>query len=294
MKTVWKNLIMVLAGSLALFCMAGCGVSEKKLKDAEQRMESLQQNGVPDSLLTEAKVLIVQSRTAKQLGNGMGAKTNFDSAMTILAKAEAGYGATTAQTKPFVESLRKALGDKKLNFTGTTLKEGDSLLALVDALVKANKWPDAKSKALEVDTIFTSLQKSLQIAKELRPKLVGTWSGSQAIKEDGANAVEKKSFSFGVDGKISIVEERNGLTNPSLKEDWKFESWGTYDLVGDTILIFVNREKCDKQVYLNLRESGKKKDWVKTEKAPYDSAITGGKKDRYITFDFLKAGFKKK
>ncbi len=294
MKILLRNLTVLSVCCIAFFSISGCGVSEKKLKDAEQRMQALQQGGIPDSLLTEARVLIVQARTAKQLGNGIGAKTNYDSAMGILAKAESGYGATTAEVKPFVESLRKSLGEKKLNFSGNILKEADSLLGVVDAFIKANKWPEAKAKSLEVDTVFMSLEKSAQLARELRPKLLGTWSGSQAIKEEGANAVEKKSFAFTPDGKIAIVEERTGLTNPSLKEDWKFESWGTYDLVGDTILIFVNREKCDKQVYLNLREQGKKKDWVKTEKPPYDSAITSGKKDRYITFDYLKESFKKK
>ncbi len=294
MKYIGRNLGLVVACGVALVLATGCGVSEKKLKDAEQRMESLQHNGVPDSLLTEAKVLIVQARTAKQLGNGMGAKANFDSAMSILTKAESGYGATTAEIRPFVESLRKTLGEKKLSFSGSILKQADGLLAHADSLITGNKWPEAKVKLMEDDTVFVSLAKCVALAKELRPKLVGTWAGSVAIKEDGAKAVEKKSFSFGADGKVAVVEERTGLTNPSLKEDWKFESWGTWDLVGDTILIAVTREKCDKQIYLNLKESGKKQDWVKTEKPPYDSTITGGKKDRYITFDYLKSGFKKK
>jgi hypothetical protein len=294
MKCWNKNLAVAFACGMALLFATGCGVSEKKLKDAEQRMESLQHGGVPDSLLTEARVLIVQARTAKQLGNGIGARTDFDSAITILAKAESGYGATTAQVKPFVGSLRKTLGDKKLNFSGAILRQADSLLALVDSLVKANKWPEAKIKVLDVDTAFTSLVKSNAIARELRSRLIGTWIGTQAIKDDGAKAIEKKSFAFGSDGKVAIVEERSGITNPTLKEDWKFESWGSWDLVGDTILLFVNREKCDKQIYLNLKQSGTKKEWVKTEKPPYDSTITGGKKDRFVTFDVIKSGYKKK
>jgi hypothetical protein len=45
---------------------------------------------------------------------------------------------------------------------------------------------------------------------------------------------------------------------------------------------------------MNLKVKGGKKEWVKTDKPPYDSAITSGKKDRYMTFDFLKGNFKKK
>ncbi len=294
MNVLLRNAAVLSVCCIAFFAISGCGVSEKKLKDAEQRMQTLQQSGVPDSLLTEARVLVVQARTAKQLGNGMGAKADYDSAMGILAKAESGYGATTAQVKPAVESLRKSLGDRKLNFSDGILKEADSLLSVIDAFINENKWPEAKAKAMQADTVFSSLQRCEKLAKDLRPRLLGTWSGSHAIREDGARAVEKKSFAFSPDGKVAIVEERTGLSSPTLKEDWKFESWGKYDLMGDTILMNVQREKCDRQVYQNLQEKGKKKEWVKTEKPPYDSVITNGKKDRYITFNYLKDGFKKK
>jgi hypothetical protein len=290
MKVLARVLSVLSVCFLMVVMIAGCGVSEKKLKDAEQRMQTLQGNGVPDSLLTEARVLISQSRVSKKLGNGIGAKTEYDSAMSILGKAEGNYGATTAELKPSVEAMRKSLGDKKLNLSGVILKEADSLLAFIDALMTANKWPDAKAECQEVVAIFAGLEKDQLIAKETKPKLVGTWGGSHLDKENGANAVEKKQFTFAADGKIDIVEERNGSTTPEFKEDWKFQSGGTYDLKGDTILISVTKEKCLKQAYQHLK--GKK--WVKTEKAPYDSVITGGKKDRYMTFEFLKGNFKKK
>jgi hypothetical protein len=294
MKVLARILSVLAVCCVMVILLAGCGVSEKKLKDAEQRMQTLQSNGVPDSLLTEARVLISQSRVSKKLGNGIGAKTEYDSAMTILAKAEGNYGTTTAELKPSVEAIRKSLGDKKLNLSGVILKEADSLLAFIDALMTANKWPDAKAECQEVVAIFAGLEKDQQLAKEVKPKLAGTWSGSQAFKEDGANAVEKKQFAFAPDGKIDIVEERSGATTPSFKEDWKFQSSGTYDVKGDTILIAITKEKCLKQVFQHLKEKGKKKEWVKVEKPPYDSVITGGKKDRYMTFEFLKGNFKKK
>ena len=294
MKVLARILSVLAVCSVMVILLAGCGVSEKKLKDAEQRMQTLQSNGVPDSLLTEARVLISQSRVSKKLGNGIGAKTEYDSAMTILAKAEGNYGTTTAELKPSVEAIRKSLGDKKLNLSGVILKEADSLLAFIDALISANKWPDAKAECQEVVAIFAGLEKDQQVAKEVKPKLAGTWSGSQAFKEDGANALEKKQFTFAPDGKIDIVEERSGATTPSFKEDWKFQSGGTYDVKGDTILIAITKEKCLKQVYQHLKEKGKKKEWVKVEKPPYDSVITGGKKDRYMTFEFLRGNFKKK
>jgi hypothetical protein len=287
----WR-LIFVAAICVVAAVIAGCGVSGKKLNAAEQRIALLQQKGVPDSLLTEARVLLVQSRTAKQLGNGIGAKSQYDSLEKLLATAEASYGATTGQLKPGIEAMRKSIADKKLTLTGAHLKEADSLLALLDATIAKNDWQSAKEVAAMVDTAVNSLLKNEVTAKEIKPKVVGTWTSTEVIKnkEEKSNAVEKKSFTFAPDGKLDITEERNGQTNEALKEDWKFESWGTYSLKGDTILMNITREKCLKQVYENL----KNKKWVKFEKPPYDSTISNGKKDRYMAFDFLKAGFKKK
>jgi hypothetical protein len=285
--------------SVVLCCLIACAfilgcVSDKKLDQAETRIQSLQQKGVPDSLLTEARVLLVQSRTSKKLGNGAGAKHDYDSLEKLLITAEAAYGATTASVKPFVDSLRKSLGDRKLNLTGPQLKDADSLLAFLDSYIKANKWPEAKIKGLEVDATFRALDQDEKKMKELKPKITGTWSGSQKITEEGAKAVEKKTVTFGADGKFDITEERSGLTNEALKEDWKFESLGNYSLKGDTVLMHVTREKCLKQVYENLKVAAGKKQWVKSQKPTYDSTITSGKKDRFMTFEFLQANFKKR
>jgi hypothetical protein len=290
MKVLPRILSVLSVCFLLVVMLAGCGVSEKKLKDAEQRMQTLQDNGVPDSLLTEARVLISQSRTSKKLGNGIGAKTQFDSAMSILAKAEGNYGATTTEIKPSVEAARKSLGDRKLNLSGVILKEADSLLGVIDALINANKWPDAKAKCQEIEAIFAGLEKDQKLVKEVRPKIIGTWSGTYDDKANGAKAVEKKQFTFGAEGKIDITEERSGLTSPEFKEDWKFQSGGTYDLKGDTILISITHEKRLKMVYQHLKQ----KKWVKDEKPPYDSVITSGKKDRWMAFADLKENFKKK
>jgi hypothetical protein len=292
MKSERWRLLFIAVCCVVAAMIAGCGVSGKKLNAAEQRIATLQQKGVPDSLLTEARVLLVQSRTAKQLGNGMGAKSQYDSLEKLLATAEASYGATTGQLKPGVEAMRKTIADKKLNLTGTHLHEADSLLAFLDAIIARCDWQSAKEEAAMIDIAMNSLLKNEQTAKEIKPKVIGTWTSTESIKnkEEKSNAVEKKSFSFAPDGKLDIIEERNGQTNETLKEDWKFESWGTYSLKGDTILMNITREKCMKQVYQNL----KKNQWVKFEKPPYDSTVTNGKKDRYMAFDYLKASFKKK
>jgi hypothetical protein len=295
MKSRRVNVVVTVCCIVAAM-IAGCGVSTKKLNVAEQRIAMLQARGVPDSLLTEARVLLVQARTAKQLGNGIGAKTEYDSLEKLLGTAEASHGATTDQLKPGVTAMRKSIAERKLTLTGTHLAEADSLLALLDATIARNDWPLAKDQAAMIDTVITSLLKNETTAKEVRPKVIGTWNSTEVIKskEDKSNAVEKKSFTFSPDGKVDINEERNGQTNEALKEDWKFESLGTFSLKGDTILMKIAREKCLKQVYQNLRVKDGKKEWVKIEKPTYDSTISNGAKDRYMAFDYLKENFKKK
>jgi hypothetical protein len=274
--------------------MSGCGVSDKKLSTAESRIAVLQQKGVPDSLLSEARVLLVQSRTSKQLGNSIGAKTQYDSLISLLSKADVSYGATTTQLKPVVVALRASLDIKKQSLTGLHLKAADSMLVFIDSSIKHNDWPTAKDLAQATDTFFTSLAQCQQIAVETKTKMIGTWSSVQALKSDGVKATKKDSYTFGKDGKVSISEEMNGQTSEFQKENWKFESQGTFDLKGDTIVIDITHEKCPKQEYENLKEANGKKTWVKIPKPTYDSTITSGKKIRIIAFDEIKSSMKKK
>jgi len=282
--------------SVVLLCSAlagvfwGCGISSKKLNAAEQQIAALQQQGVADSLLSEARVLLVQAKSANQLGKGTLAKTSYDSLESLLAKAQTTFGATTAECKPLVESIRQSVSQKKLALTGLHLREADSLIAALDATIAKNDWPVAKAMALSLDTAVSVLIKNEQLSKEIKPKLIGLWTNTTKHKEEGVNAIEKKTFLFSKDGTVSISEEMNGQTNPSLKEDWKFESKGTYDVKGDTVFINVLKEKCLKQTYQYL----KGKAWVKDQKPTYDSTITNGKKDRYMAFDYLKETFQKK
>jgi hypothetical protein len=296
MKSYIRGLVMIAACCVVASMIAGCGVSSKKLDAAEQRIAALQQNGVPDSLLTEARVLLVQARTAKQLGNGIGAKSQYDSLEKLLLTAGTAHGITTEQLKPGVESMRKSIADRKLTLTGAHLREADSLLAVLDACIAKKDWPQAKELAGMIDIAIISLHKNEATAKDVKPKIIGAWSSTEIIKnkEDKSNAVEKKSFTFGADGKIDLIEERTGQTNEAVKEDWKFESWGTFSLKGDTILMNITREKCMKQIFQNLKEKAGKKEWVKYVGPTYDSTITNGKKDRYMAFDYLKQNFKKK
>jgi tRNA G37 N-methylase Trm5 len=126
--------------------------------------------------------------------------------------------------------------------------------------------------------------------------VIGTWAGERVPTAEGfkAKALEKKQFEFSADGKLHAVESMKGQTDEFLKEDWQFESWGTWDIKGDTVLLKITRELCQKQVFENFREVDGKKKWVREEKPTYDTTITDGSKDRYMTWDYFEQWLKKR
>jgi hypothetical protein len=216
--------------------------------------------------------------------------------MTMLAKADITYTGTAAKLKPAVDSMRKSFDARRQGLTGLQMKEADSLIKDIDALIKKNKWEEVKARCDEADSVLRSLTKDEKVAQETKSKLIGSWTGIQKVKnkEDKSDFIEKKVFTFFSDGKTDMVEERNGQTNEALKEDWKYLSAGSYSLKADTIFLTITKEKCVKQAYMNLIEKNGKPQWIKTEKPSYDSVITSGKKDRFITFNYLKESFKKR
>jgi outer membrane murein-binding lipoprotein Lpp len=280
-------LCIAFAGSIVV---SGC-VSNKTLDAYETRLKTLEAGGAPDSLLSSVRVYLSQARAGKKSGNGTMVKTSIDSVKTYLAAAEGWYQESLADSKKRVDSLQKYFGTQKASLSGMQLKEADSLFALVDSYCKKSLYLQAFDVAGMLDALMPSLVKDEERAKKIAAEILETtWTMNKKHTTDGANAVEKSRVSFKKDGAFEITEEMNGQTKPTLKEDWLFQSQGTYAVKGDTILLSTQKEKCERQIYWNLVD---KKGWVKNEKKPYDSLITDGRKDRYFTFDYIKDDFKK-
>jgi cell division septum initiation protein DivIVA len=222
-------------------------------------------------------------------------KASLDSLKSTVAAAEKWQVEGTQAAKTHVDGLVSTLTGKKKDLTGLQLKQADSLLNLADGLIKKNWYLQARRFVDELDTLMPFLQKDEVAAKKVSEKLPGTWSLTKKLTQDAANAVEKKRVTFTKQGTFEMEESMNGKTSPQLKEDWQFQTSGTYELKGDTILLAVKKEKCIKEIYWNLTIKGKKQEWVKNDKKkPYDSAVTNGAKDRFFTFEYLTEDFKKK
>ena len=268
-------------------------MSEKKLAEIESRIKTLEEKGVPDSVLANVKVYLYNVNAARKSSNMGNARKYGDSMIIAIDLAEKWYENSMQEFKPYIESLRKTIDQKKSALTGMQLKTADSALALVDSFVNLNWIIQARWKLDKLDSIMPLLQKDEETAQKVRKQIVGKWGDAHFIKPEDANykALDKRIYKFTSDGKFEGSEEMNGQTTDYMKEEWQFLSWGSYDVKGDTIFIFVNREKCPKQVFtqLNVRENK----WIRNIKPTYDSTITNGSKDRFVLYDYLKENFKK-
>ncbi|MDD5675478.1 MAG: hypothetical protein PHC61_15010 [Chitinivibrionales bacterium] len=279
------------AGCLCFF--SGCGVSEKKLDEADKRIMALTAKGAPDSLLTQARVCLYQASTAAKTGSGSAARKYADSLMIYLAKAESEYASAMQRYKPLVDSLVGSFNTRKKNLSGLVLKYADSVIANIDSLTGKNWLYQAREICQALDSTFPSLIAEENKGNAIRPKLIGTWVKSLNPNSQ-YKALEISNYKINKDGTYSADESMKGQTEENAKEDWQFLSSGTWDVKGDTILFFPTREKCVRQNFMNYKMKDGKMQWVPYVAPTYDSTITNHKKDKFMTFDFIKESFRKK
>ncbi|MBN2189041.1 MAG: hypothetical protein JW699_06275 [Chitinispirillaceae bacterium] len=291
MKHSWFDTALIGVFVAAGIAVTGCGVTQKKIEAYEAQLKTLETKGVPDSILSSVRVYLSQIISGKKSGLGTVVRTSTDSVQHYLAAAEKWYESSVQTAKPRVDSLVKAFTAAKAALSGMQMREADSQLAIIDSLTKKNWYMQAQAQADLLETLMPQLLNDETTAKKVDAQIRGTtWSMSKKITGGGANAVQKNKISFNKDGSYEMSEEMKGQTKPTLKEDWLFQTSGTYALKGDTILLSTTREKRVRQNYVHLAGGREVK---KIQDKPYDSTITNGSKDRFFTFDYLKENFKK-
>jgi hypothetical protein len=201
-----------------------------------------------------------------------------------------------------MDDLILQLTRAKAQLTGLQVKKLDSALKVIDSF-NQKAWiyqVEANAKAA-VNELLPVLKFNEERAKELRPRIPGEWVCTQTTKsteDKEVHAVEKKIFTFFGDGKCKLVETKSGQVSPVLKVDYQFDSYGNYDLLGDTILMFINKFARIRQsmdtINPDIYKANKKKVWGKRKEPAYDSAITDGSQDRWIPFTEMKQDFDKK
>lgn len=279
-----------------LLIVISCGVSEKKIANCEKKLEELQIIGVPDTLLSKARVLLYQAKDSQTRGNFGIAKQAYKDLKKELNFLEGSYKENTNQIRAKIDSLLSVVRTARSNLSGLQLKKLDSIMVPVDTFLNKKWYLHAYDKLKNIGELVPKFYEKEKMAKELKNIIPGEWAFTQHTKgkESNINLLEKKLFTFGRDGKVIFVESKEGQSGPYLKENAEYKSIGTYDIYGDTICLFVTRFIAVKQNFkkLYIENGGKKKVWKDENYPSYDSTITDGSQDRYIAFADLKEDFK--
>jgi hypothetical protein len=287
--------VLQLIGLTAIIGITGCSVSQKALEESENRINELRQMGVPDSALSKAKVYVYQAKDAVQRGNTGLANKSYDSTKFYIAQAEALYKESLDKIQPEIASIKSNINSFKTKLSGLQVKKIDSLMVPIDSLLNIKWILNAHTLILDLQARLPSLESDQAKADMLKKTIPGDWvceniTKGQEIKE--IHAVEKKIFSLSRDGKAKLIENKKGQSGQYLKEDYEFISWGTWDMLGDTICLFINRFASVRQNFEKLYVENGKKVWKKEPQPTYDSLITDGSQDRFITYPDLKEDFK--
>jgi hypothetical protein len=292
-----KNRLALLALvplALSVILVAGCSVSQRAIDDAQKRIDLLKAKGVPDSSLSDAIKNLYGASYAKQKDEKTTARKSLDSARMLIAQAEALYSENLVKMKPFTDSLLSVITNAKATFTGLQAKKLDSALGVISNFSAKNWIYQVEDNGKKAVAMIPQLKFNEDRAKEIKARLYGEWVCTNKTKSDAdkqVNAVEKKVFTFFKDGKAKLVETKKGQSSKNLKEDWEFQSSGTFDCLGDTVFIFVDRFASVRQNFEALNESGGKKTWEKKKEPTYDSLITDHSQDRWVPFEEMKQDF---
>jgi len=284
----------------AMFLTVGCGggVSEKSLTDAQNRIDALKAKGVPVDTLSNASVHLYAAKEHFSKNNSSLAKKAADSLKVYLEKAEKYYQDQVSTLGPTIDAAKSAALKAKEEISGYQARKVDSTLGVVDSLRKMDWLLQANNVAQELVALLPSLKEDEAKSKNLGKLVPGEWytetrTKSEEFKE--VNALERKVFTFYRDGKVYLEEGKSGQSGPFFKEDWLFKSWGTYGYKGDTIMLSINRFAAVKQNFKKARnDNGKAVDWKDEPGPTYDSVITDGSQDRFVTYDDLKADFSRR
>lgn len=266
--------------------VSGCGPNAKSLSEAEARIQELKAKGVPDTDLSSAKVLLSQAQGAIRAGNSQSAGKHYKEALAVIAEVESVYTAQMAEMGPKLTAMKAELEEKTSPLEGLHREPIEKHLALVDSFVQKNWLLQAHQQLQTTDSLVPGLLAQQEQAEKLTPKVRGVWTRS----DNEGNAVRREKFVMNKDGTLLTTESKKGQSSEYLKEDWQFTSWGTWQMKGDTVYMLIEREKCDRQTFWNKKNGS----WVKSAQPTYDSTITDGSKDRFISYEYLTTNYRKR
>ncbi|MDR0306656.1 MAG: hypothetical protein LBI42_07440 [Chitinispirillales bacterium] len=267
----------------------GCG-SKVSIEEGKAKIEELAARGVPDREMSTLKMYIVHMEGAKRIGNSSTFKIYQDSLTTALGEFEGKMNVLLESAGPFIDSVKKVNDEKTATLKGLHLKEAEKGAKIVDSIMNTNQKLMARARIESFSLDLDTLIQQQKTADSLRNQFVGIWVMEQESADRRFKLVERTEIHMRPDGSLYIMEGKKGDTSEDSREDWVFQSTGTWDLMGDVAHHYITNEKRVKQDFSFRDASGK---WTKKSEKPYDSTITNGSKDRYAAWESLNKDYKR-
>lgn len=289
-----KRSLLKLLSLSVIFSMAACSVSDKTLENGQQRIDALKAQGMPDSLLAQAKIYLCQARDEKKRNNNSVSVKAADSLEIALKQLESTFKTDLSNLSSQIETMRSKVNEVRSQVTGLQVDRIDSMMHVVDSFVNIKWYPDAVAKIKIVVNALPQIKLDEQKSAEIKGKVVGTWTCTNIIKhseDKTVKAVEKKIFIFNKDGTCKLIENKKGKSGPFLKEDYEFVSYGKYGFKGDTVYLSINRFASVRQNFERLFIDGKNRTWKKDIQPTYDSTINDKSQDRFVAYPVLVSDF---
>lgn len=257
-----KHLIWISFLAAALF-LTGCKSFEERTIDVRERLSALENKGLPDSVVSPARLAYVSAQDNKARNRGSEANSDLKRAEAAVVHAEEFLVNTINTKKPeVIGRFNIIVKNTEADLRGLHKKDADSVLSQIDSLLKIDFIFKAEKGINQFEKDFPKMKRAQFVADSLRPKINGsTWTFMETTKnteDKNVNATEKKVFKFNRDGTSYFVEEKHGQSAPNLKEDWKFETWGNWDIKGDTVHVIANKFTQHKQTFWQFNELTKK------------------------------------
>ncbi len=293
MKTLNFLIFAVFIGSVTMF--TGCGTSTKNdIRDVSRTIDSLKNIGVPDTILTDFELARFSANNEFEKGSKSKASQIIVKAKKDLEKVKAEFSQTFVRIEEKLNQKLDTLKRANIDFTGIRHDIIGKSIATADSLVAVSQILKANSIVDELIKKLPKLIEDEKRAKRISKIVQGDWirKTKEKNKEDGSNFNETEEYIIKRNGKIIVKEFKKGYHNKQVYMDYKYTSYGTYKLNGDTVKIFINRIKGYNKNKLLVNEA--KKEWKKVNEPPFDSLVTNGSEDRFQTYRELSEHFKKR
>ena len=279
------------AAAFAAALAVGCG-SKVSLEDGKAKVAELAAMGVPEREMSDINMYLFQMATAKKTGNSGQFKLYQDSLTRALGDFESKMDAILETAGPLMDSLMRASDEKIAGLKGLHLEAARKSRAPVDSLMKIESQKlYAKGRAQDFALYVDTLVIQQRLADSLRGQFVGIWVMEREPADSRFKMVERTEIHMRPDGSLYIMEGKKGQIDQDAREDWLFESRGTWDVMGDVAYHYLTREKRVRQIFEGIDpQTGARR---KQSQPPYDSTLAKGTKDRYVAWDELNKDYKR-